>query len=68
MTPFSQSELGTPAHAALEGDHMTCLAVLLRHGADLEAKNINQQTLLRCIKGKYNHAQVEKLLKETGKN
>ena len=63
---FSKSEHGNPAHAALDGDHMTCLALLLRRGADLEAKNRNQQTLLQCITKKYGHARTQRLLQETG--
>lgn len=64
---FRKSEYGRPAHAALEGDHMTCLALLIRRGADLQATNYNQQTLLQCIKKKYGQTKTERLLKETGK-
>jgi len=56
-----------PAHAVLKGNHMTCLTLLLRHGADLEKKNHNQQTLLQCITKKYVQERTEALLKETGK-
>ena len=45
---------------------MTCLALLLGRGADLEAKNHNQQTLLQCITDKYGQERTEALLKETG--
>lgn len=55
-----------PGHAALEGNHMTCLALLLRHGADLETKNHNQETLLQCIMKKYGQTRTEKLLEESG--
>lgn len=60
------SEHGRPGDAALEGDHMTCLSLLLRRGADLEAKNHNQQTLLQCIRKKYGQTRTDKLLKESG--
>ena len=49
---ISKSEQGKPGHAALEGNHMTCLALLLCRGADLETKNHNQETLLQCIRKK----------------
>lgn len=45
---------------------MTCLALLLRRGAKLEAKNHNQQTLLQCITKKYGQTRTDRLLKETG--
>ena len=45
---------------------MTCLALLLSRGADLEAKNHNQQTLLQCITNKYGQTRTDRLLKETG--
>ena len=63
---ISKSELGMPGHAALEGNHMACLALLLRHGADLETKNHNQETLLQCIMKKCGQARTDKLLKESG--
>ena len=62
----STSERGRPGHAALEGNHMTCLALLLCRGADLEAKNRNQQTLLQCITRKYGQTGTYKLLEESG--
>ena len=63
---LSKSEHGSPAHAALEGDHVTCLTLLLRRGAELEATNHNQQTLLQCIIKKYGKKRTDRLLKETG--
>lgn len=65
---LSKSEHGRPAHAALEGDHVTCLALLLRRGADLEATNHNKQTLLQCIRKKYGQKRTDRLLEETGNN
>ena len=62
----SPSEHERPGHATLEGDDMTCLALLLRRGADLEAKNHTQQTLLKCIEKKYGETKTDKLLKESG--
>ena len=62
----STSEHGRPGQAALEGDHVTCLTLLLRRGADLETKNHNQQTLLQCITKKYGQTRTDKLLKESG--
>ena len=63
---ISKSAHGMPGHAALEGNHMTCLALLLRRGADLETKNHNQETLLQCIKKKYGQIRTDKLLEESG--
>ena len=63
----STSENGRHAgQAALEGDHGTCLGLLLRRGADLETKNQNQQTLLECIRKKYGQTKTDKLLKDSG--
>ncbi|XP_068720612.1 dual specificity protein kinase shkC-like [Montipora capricornis] len=62
--PNSLSIHGTPARMALENGNLRCLALLLRGGADLKAKNHDQQTLLDCINQKLSAREVEKLLKQ----
>ena len=51
---------------ALENNHLRCLALLLRGGADLKAKDHDHQTLLERIQSKLNPSEVERLLRQTG--
>jgi ankyrin repeat protein len=47
FVPYAHLQYGVTAlHQAVRGDHATCVAVLLKYGADVFAKNVQGQSAL----------------------
>ncbi|KAK7474098.1 hypothetical protein BaRGS_00034627 [Batillaria attramentaria] len=60
----------TPLHFASKGHHVCVMKFLIAHGADIDARNIDNNTALHCLcmEGNANHRAVEavKVLLEAG--